>query len=98
ERPPNHYEVLSERQQLALDSVVDANSGIALRAFDYWLRVMRWKVNDGSIGRPRYEGPETGWGTYLVDEETAHRIWVTGAGAHLLLKPGVGALEWARVQ
>lgn len=72
---PNAYDLLSKNQQNQLEGFERSYSPIARNAFDLWLRTLRWKSGKGSIGRPETRGPETGWGTYLLDADTKKRFW-----------------------
>jgi len=74
-QPPNAYDTLSQDQQNHLEETAETHGSLAEKAFDVWLRTLRWKSINASIGRPEVRGPESGWTTYLLDEATRHRIW-----------------------
>ena len=67
-RSPNAYDLFSEQEQKELNDTADAHKLIAGRAFEYWIRVVRWKCMNSSIGRPERHNYESGWGTYLIDD------------------------------
>ena len=73
---PNAYDIVPKAQQDQLDRVAKAHTSIAEKAFDLWLRILRWKCNNSAIGRPEISGHESGWGTYLITESAGQRIWV----------------------
>jgi hypothetical protein len=97
-RHPNAYELLSEEQQRQLNQLAETHGDIAEKAFDVWLRTLRWKSNNGTIGRPEVHGYESGWSTYLLNDETKWRFW---ASPHVLtVPPGkpITLAEWQEVQ
>jgi hypothetical protein len=72
-----------------------AHQTIAENAFDAWLRVLRWKSNNGHIGRPILVGPESGWGTYLIEENTGHRFWAATRTLHGPPGQALTLVEWS---
>ena len=96
-RQPNPIDLLSDDQQKYLNNLVDEHANAASRAFDLWIRVLRWKSGNGSIGRPEIHGVESGWGTYLLDNATKRRLW---AGPHRLtfrVHDAVTLAQWRTV-
>jgi hypothetical protein len=77
ELPCKAGELFNDNQQRSLDMQTEKYGQIAQRAFDLWLRTIRWKCNNGAIGRPELHGSETGWATHLVDESTKKDIWAS---------------------
>jgi hypothetical protein len=75
-RPPNQDELVSKSQQEKLDNLASVHGGIADRAFDLWIRTLRWKSDNSSIGRPEISGHESGWSTYLVAQPNGEEIWI----------------------
>jgi hypothetical protein len=73
--PPNAYDLLSKEQQTQLDEMAQAHGDVAREAFDVWIRTLRWKSHIGVIGRPEIHGFESGWSTYLLNDETKTRLW-----------------------
>jgi hypothetical protein len=74
-RPPNAYDLLAEGEQDRLNNTAEQHQLIAERAFDHWMRIVRWVCDDSRIGRDRVESFRSGWGTYLVDAESGAKIW-----------------------
>jgi len=74
-RPVKAPDLFPENQQKGMDTQVARYGEFAERAFDLWIRTLRWKCNSGVIGRPEVRGAKSGWSTYLVDESTKKRIW-----------------------
>jgi hypothetical protein len=93
-QPPNAYDALSQDQQNHLEETAETHGSIAEKAFDVWIRTLRWKSNNAFIGRPEVRGPESGWTTYLLDETTRHRFWA--ATQVIQVSPGqaVTLAEW----
>ncbi|WP_306532800.1 hypothetical protein [Geobacter sp.] len=79
EVPPCAYEVISEPQQKYLNDLANKHSSIAERAFDLWIRTLRWKCDYSAIGRPEISGCESGWSTYLVAKPQEKRVWIASS-------------------
>jgi hypothetical protein len=73
--PPNQYDHFTDQQKKVVENVCDQLSGVAERAFQYWLEVVRWVSNNAMIGQPDISGFESGWSTYLIDTSTNQRVW-----------------------
>jgi len=78
ERHPNQFELLSKGQQDELERLVVLLGAVAKRAFDLWIRTLRWKCKNSSIGRPEISGHNSGWSTCLTAQPSGHRIWLAG--------------------
>jgi hypothetical protein len=76
DRPPNAFEIVSKNQQKYLNQLASTHGAIAERAFDLWLRTLRWKCDNSAIGRPEISGFESGWSTYLIAEPEDKEIWI----------------------
>lgn len=74
-RAPNQTELIPKAQQEKLSSLVVEIGAIAERSFDLWLKTLRWKSWNSSIGRPEINGHESGWPTCLVAQPNWERIW-----------------------
>jgi len=59
-----------------LNEIASYQGGIAERAFEYWLKVIRWQSDNSLIGRPEVRGFESGWSTYIIEKDTRKRIWI----------------------
>lgn len=97
-RNPNAFDLFSEDQQNQLESSTNQHQKRAEGAFHYWVRVMRWVCDDYRIAREEVSGSSSGWGTYLLDEETGHRVW---AQSLMFTFPGcrcVNETEWNAAQ
>ena len=70
---------------------------IAERAYDLWIRSMRWILNDSRLGRPQTRGARSGWGTYVRDD-ARHDLWAWSEPLVLMLAHRITALEWDKVQ
>lgn len=76
EVPPCAHEIIPETQQEHLNVLASKNSSVAERAFDLWIRTLRWKSDYSAIGRPEISGCESGWSTYLVAKPQEKRVWI----------------------
>jgi len=72
-RPPNQIDLLSEEQRDSLDQMGESYAKFANEAFDRWIRILRWKSNNGSIVRPEFHGFESG--SYLLNDATNRPVW-----------------------
>jgi hypothetical protein len=80
-RPIKAVELFSEQQQNHLNKLASDYGDIARRAFDLWIRTLRWQVDDWQIGMPAASGAETGWSTYIKEKNTQKDVW---AGENIL--------------
>ncbi len=97
-RHPNPIDLLSNGQQKQLDKLAKAHGDVANRAFDLWIRTLRWKSGNGAIGRPDIHGAKSGWGTYLLNNETMHRFWVSHEPITLYMYECITLAEWYEVE
>jgi hypothetical protein len=74
-RPIRADQLFSEQQQKHLDKLASKYGNIARRAFDLWIRTMRWKADDSRIGVPEVRDAETGWGTRIREKTTQKDVW-----------------------
>jgi hypothetical protein len=74
---PNQYELLQPKEREHLDELVAKMGELTGRAFDYWLRTLRWKSKIGYIGEPSVEHPGYNrGGAVLKDRTNGHRFWL----------------------
>ena len=74
-QPANAYDVLTKAQQEQLESLAQTQP-IVERAFDVWVRTLRWKAMNPFLCRQQALGPESGWGTRLLEVTTRHHFWI----------------------
>ncbi|MGB7291062.1 MAG: hypothetical protein WBD99_02685 [Thermodesulfobacteriota bacterium] len=98
ERPPNAFELFNEDGQKSLESLAQEHKTIAERAFDYWIRIVRWVCDNSRIGRDVVAGFTTGWTTYLMDSDTKTRIWAMTNTIVLRRLHVVTNEEWTSIQ
>ena len=75
--PPKQFEHYSVAQKKIVDDICDQHSGIAEKAFEYWLDVIRWVSGSALVGQSNVEGFKSGWSTYLRDSQTNHDVWTS---------------------
>ncbi len=97
-KPVNSYELVPEAPWRNWEVLASAYAGKAGDAFEYWVRIMRWRCNRGWIGRPEIQGFESGWGTYLKDRSTGQNIWAWHALERMLICDPVSLQEWNDTQ
>jgi hypothetical protein len=98
QRSPKAVDLLTKEQAATLEGCTAESHELALRAFEFWIRVLRWKTELDLIGRENPDSPETGWATYLIDVQTDKRVWI---GTQSLTVYGHTALSeemWCAVQ
>ena len=76
-RHPNAYEIVPEAKQRELNQLTEVYESVAEKAFDLWVRTLRWKCDNSAIGRPKIRGHESGWSTYLISRSTGQGIWIS---------------------
>lgn len=97
-RPIKAYDLFSENEQEELNRISDQQHLLAEKAFEYWLRVIRWISDDFRIGRPLVKGFRSGWATHLLDAESHKNIW---AQTQVLTLSGYKMLtieKWQEIQ
>lgn len=72
----NAFDLFTAEQQADLNKLTEQFKRIGKRALDVWVRTLRWKSNDGSIGRPEILDFRSGWSTYLRERKTKKSIWI----------------------
>lgn len=73
---PCAYDIIPKTQQERLTGLANKSSSVAERAFDLWIRTLRWKCDYSAIGRPEVSGCESGWSTYLIAKPQNRRVWI----------------------
>ena len=91
---PCAYEIISKSQQEYLNGLANKNSSIAERAFDLWIRTLRWKCDYSAIGRPEISGCESGWSTYLVAKPQEKRVWIASSVIVIMGSKTVTSAMW----
>jgi hypothetical protein len=95
---PNPIDLLSEEQRKLLDRLATTHGEIASRAFELWIKTLRWKSSNSAIGRPEVHGSESGWTTYLLNKPTKWQFW---AAPHVLtatIYEPITSLQWHEVE
>lgn len=97
-RQPNPVDLLSKEQQTQLDKTMNSHTDFADEAFDRWIRILRWKSDNGSIARPEIHGLDSGWGTHLLDSATKRRFWRSGVTVTVYLDHAITLQIWHDVE
>jgi hypothetical protein len=98
---PNQFELLETREQERLNRVVSEANVELHKAFEYWLRVIRWKSGIGYIGEPSVNyagGHRDQGGAVLRERSTAHRLWLQGQTAFAIGNRPVTLEQWSATQ
>lgn len=75
-RNPVAYELFDEVETQQYEENSNRYEKIAKNAFEYWVSIVRWVLDDYSIGRKEIIGNESGWSTYLNEVETSKTVWI----------------------
>jgi len=71
----NQFGLLENSEQAALNAICDANSRVAIEAYEYWLSMMRWSTKSFRIGRSAVVGNASGWSPTLCAVELDKKVW-----------------------
>jgi hypothetical protein len=96
--PPCAIEIITSTQQEHLNHLANVYGSITERAFDLWIRTLRWKCNNSAIGRPEISGCETGWTTRLVAKPQNKHVWIASSGFRPKGSPMVTPKNWTDVE
>jgi len=91
---PNQWQHFTAQQKKVVEDVCNELSGVAERAFQYWLEVIRWVSNNAMIGQPGINGYGSGWSTYLMDSSTNHRVWGNGHKIDVHIESEITKADW----
>ena len=97
ESPPNRPEYASDEQVKRLNALSDEYATLTGQAFEYWLRVVRWKSEDPSIGSPAVQGFRSGWSTYLISPKSNHRFWAGPMAFSVTIKDPIDDQTWKEI-
>ncbi|KAF5428874.1 hypothetical protein C5S36_16215, partial [Candidatus Methanophagaceae archaeon] len=87
-----------DEKQKQLDKVAERHQSIAEKAFEYWIRIVRWVCDDSRIGRDKVENYRIGWSTALIDAESDTRVWLFGPTFYALGYKTLSVEEWQEIQ
>ena len=89
------YSVEEEKQ---LDELATHYGNLAYRAFDLWIRTLRWKADDYRMGTPELSGvKETGSRTEIREKDSPNRFWAGGHEITLFVGKPVTVEVWNKV-
>jgi hypothetical protein len=88
--------LFDQKARHRLDNIVAGAQQVATDAVDWWLRTLRWKTLNGSIGQREVAGADSGWGTYLMDAHTEARFYTPACVINLPADNPVTKRQWNR--
>lgn len=97
-RNPNAFDLLSKQEQKLLGRVAEQHQSVAERAFEYWVRVLRWVCDDSRIGRNEVDSFHSGWSTYLRDAKGNTKFWIQGQTFYLRGYTTLSVDTWQEIQ
>lgn len=97
-RNPNCFDLFTNAEQKELFSILNKYNEIAEQAFDYWVRHIRWKFDNGSIARPLLHGHESGWGPALESTQKVKPIWYAATVISIQARQKVTREQWNYAQ
>lgn len=68
------YQSMTKSEQKRVHDTLEDCGETARRAFQFWLRIFRWKSRSGLIGRPATENLDEKWGLAFVDAKTGEGL------------------------
>jgi hypothetical protein len=96
-KPVNAYDLVSKQQQEHFERLLTDYGSVARRAFDLWIRMVRWKADGYRVGLPGVEDVETGWSTYLHEKATQKDVWAGGQIFTVYTAKSVTPEQWDAV-
>lgn len=97
-RRVNAIELLTDKEQKHLNDLTSQHEQIAERAFDYWVRVVRWKTDKSNFGRREIKEDRSKWGTYLHDVASEKKIWAGPIFFYAYLIKEITSDVWSEIQ
>ena len=97
-RNANAYELFSQKEQEELNNIAYKYKEIAEKAFEYWMRILRWKCDDSRIGSPEIYDYHSGWNSNLKDLESNKKIWIEGHVFHVRGYKKVDIQQWIEIK
>ena len=96
--PPNQLDFLSPQKRLRLKQIMKSHEELANEAFDLWIRILRWKSNDGSIAMPQLHGFDAARSSHLIDCATKQPFWAGDFTLPIYLANPITLSIWHDVQ
>lgn len=95
---PITHEFFSEEEEERLDELATHYGDLAYRAFDRWIRTLRWKADDYPMGMPELSGVKvTGSRTEIREKDSPNRFWAGGQEISLFAGKPVTGEVWNKV-
>lgn len=95
-QPPNVFNLFSDKEKDDLEKLLKDYGEVTEKAFDLWLRTMRWKCGYGSIGRPEIHKSD-GWGIRLLDMDTKKCCWHSPLKIEVTIGEPIRLKQWNEV-
>ena len=93
-----HYQSMTKSEQKRVQIALDEYGKTARRAFQYWLRVLRWKSQYGLIGRLATENLDDRWDATLVDPKHGQSLGYGIVHVTARMLPGVTDSVWKAIR
>lgn len=74
-RNPVAYDLYSQSEQEEFERLCAQYRVLSQKAFEYWVSILRWKLNDFRIGLEELIGSESGWSSSLQSHKSSQTIW-----------------------
>jgi hypothetical protein len=95
---PITHDFFSEEQKKHLGKLATDYGDLAYRAYDLWVRTLRWKADDYRIGTPELSGVRTtGSRTEIREKDTLNRFWASGLHLTVFAGKPVTVEVWNKV-
>lgn len=87
----------SASRRKLFDTTVAELQILAASALEYWLRVLRWKLDLPALGQLSRSSRETGWSPYLLNE-AGKRFWSGKRTIVVSIGKPISKPQWKRLQ
>ncbi len=95
---PVAYDLYTEDERNHFEKVCGTHKRLATTYYEYWLSVLRWKLDDFRIGRFEISGNDSSWSTYLKDSENGKTVWIQTGIFTILGQKTVDSDNWNDIQ
>ena len=97
-RNPVAYELFDDVEKKTLEKYSGEHEDIAMKAFNYWVSILRWVADDYQIGRDKVIGIDSGWSTCLKNIDANSTFWIKTATLYSEGRSVLDLNHWDKAQ
>lgn len=94
---PDIVNVIDFGIQTKLDKIVKEYGEISRIGFEYWVSLLRYASGSHQICRDIKIGNDSGWSTYLLEEDSGKEVWISGLEVTIHKKEVITEQTWEKV-